>query len=106
MSEKKFTLKVFRGSPGKQYWERFHFELSPGMNVISALMQIRRRPLNAEGKKTTPVVWEDGCLEEVCGSCSMLIDGIPRQACSCVIEREIQRTGSRELTLAPMTNFP
>ncbi len=28
------------------------------MNVISALMEIRRNPVNAEGKKTTPVNWE------------------------------------------------
>ena len=32
----------------------------------------------SEGEKTTPVAWEQGCLEEVCGSCSMLVNGKPR----------------------------
>ena len=51
------------------------------MNVISALMEIQRNPVNAKGEKTTPVVWESNCLEEVCGACSMVINGKPRQAC-------------------------
>ena len=45
------------------------------MNVISALMEIHRNPVNADGKKTTPVNWEMSCLEEVCGACSMVING-------------------------------
>ncbi len=102
----KFRLKILRGRPGHQYWETFEFELTASANVISALQDIRRNPINIKGEKTTPVVWQDGCLEEVCGSCSMLINGYPRQSCSCVIRREIERTGDHEITLAPFTKFP
>ena len=45
------------------------------MNVISALMEIRRNPVNKKGEKTTPVTWDMNCLEEVCGACSMVING-------------------------------
>ena len=38
--------------------------------------QARRR---ATGKKTTPVVWDANCLEEVCGSCTMIINGRVRR---------------------------
>ena len=31
-------------------------------------MDIQKNPVNSKGEKTTPVVWEQGCLEEVCGS--------------------------------------
>lgn len=108
MSDKKntFILKVYRGSPGKQYWEEFELERKPSLNVISALMELQKDPINIKGERVTPVVWEQGCLEEVCGSCSMLINGIPRQACSCLIEPTIKETKSTTITLAPFTKFP
>jgi succinate dehydrogenase / fumarate reductase, iron-sulfur subunit len=102
----KFILKVYRGNPEKQYWEEFELDYIHMSNVISSLMEIQRHPVNIKGEKVTPVVWESGCLEEVCGSCSMLINGRPRQACTAIIEQIISKTGSRVITLAPMTKFP
>ena len=64
------------------YWEKFELNYRPNMNVISALMEIRRNPVNSDGKETTPVNWDMGCLEEVCGACSMVINGRPRQSCT------------------------
>lgn len=101
-----YTLKIYRGSPGHQYWEEFELELIPSANVISALMEIRKNPVNKKGEKVAPVAWEDGCLEEVCGSCSMLINGYPRQACTALIEPIIEQTGNTTITLAPFTKFP
>ncbi len=101
-----FILKVYRGSPGHQYFEEFELERRPSLNVISALMEIQKNPVNRLGEATTAVVWESGCLEEVCGSCSMLINGFPRQACTALIERLIEKTGSTVITLAPFTKFP
>lgn len=100
------TLKIFRGTTGYQYWEEFALPRRPGLNVISALMDIQKNPVNSKGEKTTPVVWEQGCLEEVCGSCSMLVNGRPRQACAALIENIIKETGSTTVTLAPFTKFP
>lgn len=104
--KKKYILKIYRGNPGHQYWEEFELELVPSSNVISGLMEIQKNPINKEGKKVEPVVWEQGCLEEVCGSCSMLINGRPRQACTALIEPIIQETGNSTITLAPFTKFP
>lgn len=101
-----YILRVFRGHPGHQYWEEFELPLIPSANVISALMQIQQRPVNKSGEKVTPVVWESGCLEEVCGSCSMLINGYPRQACTALIESIIKATGDSTIRLAPLTKFP
>lgn len=101
-----FTLKVLRGSPGNQYWEEFDLQRSSLANVISSLMEIQKNPVNSKGEKVAPVVWEQGCLEEVCGSCSMLINGKPRQACTALIEVIIKETGSTTITLAPFTKFP
>lgn len=71
------------------------------MNVISALMEIRRNPVNAKGEKTTPVFWEMGCLEEVCGACSMVINGTPQQSCTALVDQLEQ-----PIKLEPMTTFP
>jgi len=101
-----FILKVYRGNPGNQYWEEFELEMYPSINVISALMDIQKNPVNRKGEKVAPVVWEMGCLEEVCGSCSMLINSKPRQGCTALIEFIIRDTGSRTVTLAPLTKFP
>ena len=99
-----FRLKIYRGEPGKQYWEEFELLETP--NVISALMEIQKRPINQKGEKVSPVTWEQGCLEEVCGSCSMLINGRPRQACTAMIAPLLEGTKSRVITLAPFTKFP
>lgn len=104
--EKTYILKIFRGQPGYQYWEEFELQMTPFANVISALMEIRKNPINRKGEKVTPVVWEDGCLEEVCGSCSMLINSKPRQSCTALIETLLKDTDSNVITLAPFTKFP
>src|SRR5574338_631459 len=101
-----YILKIYRGHPGHQYWEEFELAVVPLANVISSLMEIQKNPINRKGEKVEPVVWEAGCLEEVCGSCSMLINGKPRQACSAIIDRLIQESGSATITLAPFTKFP
>lgn len=101
-----FILRIYRGNPGKQYWEEFELELVPFANVISSLMKIQEFPVNRKGEKVAPVVWEQGCLEEVCGSCSMLINGKPRQACTALIEPIIRSTKSSLISLAPLTKFP
>ena len=64
-------------------------------------MEIQRNPVNAEGEKTAPVCWESNCLEEVCGACSMVINGKPRQACTALIDKLEQ-----PIRLEPMTHVP
>lgn len=104
--EKTFTLKVYRGIAHQQYWEEFELQLKPFFNITSALMQIQKCPINKKGEKVTPIAWEQGCLEEVCGSCSMLINGRPRQGCTALAHQLLQATGSSCITVAPLTKFP
>ncbi len=97
----KILLRIKRGTPGAQFWESFAVEVDRGANVISCLMKIQQNPVTAEGKKTTPVVWDSNCLEEVCGACSMVINGRVRQACSALVSKL-----SQPISLEPMTKFP
>lgn len=103
---KTFILKIYRGEAENQFFEEFELTRRQGANVITALMDIQKNPVNRQGEKVTPVAWEAGCLEEVCGSCSMLVNGRPRQACTTLIEDVIEQTKSETITLAPFTKFP
>jgi succinate dehydrogenase / fumarate reductase iron-sulfur subunit len=103
---KSFTLQILRGTEGNQFLEEFELELTPLMNVITALMEIQKRPINKKGELSTPVVWEQACLEEVCGSCSMLINGVPRQSCTAMIQPILEESGTDVIHLAPFDCYP
>ncbi len=89
-----------------QYTETFEIPYRQNLNVISALMDIRKNPVTKEGKQTTPPVWDMNCLEQVCGICTMVIDGKVRQSCSALIDDLLVASGSNAITLEPMTKFP
>ncbi|MGF9714685.1 succinate dehydrogenase iron-sulfur subunit [Paenibacillus naphthalenovorans] len=97
----KFIITRQDSPESAPYTEEFEIPYRPNMNVISALMEVQRNPVNAKGEKTTPVCWESNCLEEVCGACSMVINGKPRQACTALVDKLEQ-----PIRIAPMTTFP
>ncbi len=84
-------------------WESFSVEWLPRMSVNGCLEQIRRTPQTSNGKAVSPVAWEAACLEEVCGSCTMLVNGRVRQACSTLVESFPK---DEEIVLEPLTKFP
>ncbi|MEM0983881.1 MAG: succinate dehydrogenase iron-sulfur subunit [Planctomycetota bacterium] len=99
-------IKRCDGPNKPSYWQEFSINIkAPGENVISALRQVAANPVTIKGEKTTPVVWDSGCLEEVCGSCTMLINGRVRQSCSCLLDEYAPRDGDL-MSLEPMSKFP
>lgn len=104
----KFKLKIQRraneGSP--EYWETFELPYRRNLNVISVLMDIRKNPVTADGNATTPPVWDMSCLEQVCGICTMVIDGRVRQSCSALIDDLLLESRGDTITLQPMSKFP
>src|SRR5262249_1067468 len=85
----------------RAYWEEFELFWKPGMNITSSLMDIAANPVTRDGKKTTPITYDSNCLEEICGSCAMLINGRARMACSALVEKLEQ-----PIRLEPFTKFP
>ncbi len=100
------TVRVRRqDGPGKPpYTQTFAVPYQPDMNVISLLQEIAAHPVTVEGRHTTPVVWDCNCLEEVCGACSMLVNGRVRQACSTLVDELLEQ--GPVIDLKPMTKFP
>ncbi len=103
MAEKTVRLKIRRQSnPDAQpYWEEFELPWKRGMNVNSAMMEIAVNPVTRAGKPTTPITYDSNCLEEVCGSCAMLINGRARMACSALVDKLEQ-----PIRLEPFSKFP
>src|SRR5437868_10530811 len=85
----------------KSYWEEFELLYKPGRNVTSALMEIARNPVTRNGNPTTPITYDSNCLEEVCGSCAMLINGKARMACSALVDNL-----QKPIKLEPLSKFP
>jgi len=103
VADRTSILRIKRqdGPNASSYWEEFELPYKQNHNVISMLMEIRRSPVTRQGKRTTAPVFDANCLEEVCGSCTMVIGGRVRQACSALAEGL-----PNPVTIEPMTKFP
>ncbi|MFM1904910.1 MAG: Fumarate reductase iron-sulfur subunit [Planctomycetota bacterium] len=92
-------------SGGESYWERFEVPYEPNLNVISVLQKIAAQARTQDGRPVPPVAWDCCCLEEVCGSCTMLINGRTRMACSALVDKLLADEPG-EIELRPMSKFP
>ena len=81
--------------------EKFEIPYRPNMNITSLLGEIAMNPTTVSGVETTPIAYDANCLEEICGSCAMLINGKARMACSALVDKLEQ-----PITLAPLSKFP
>jgi succinate dehydrogenase / fumarate reductase iron-sulfur subunit len=100
---KQVIVRVKRQAGPKQpaQWEEFVLPWRPSMNVIICLRDIAENPVTRDGKRSSPVSYDSNCLEEVCGSCAMVINGKVRMACSALVDQLEQ-----PIRIEPMTKFP
>jgi succinate dehydrogenase / fumarate reductase iron-sulfur subunit len=89
------------GPDAAPYWQSFRIPWAPQHNVLSVLMEIRRNPVTTDGHRVPAPVWEASCLEEVCGACTMIVNGKVRQGCTALVDHLTQ-----PITLEPATKFP
>lgn len=103
----KISVRVLRqDGPGQPaYWEVHQVAYEENMNVISILQKMAAQATTVDGRQVSPVAWDCACLEEVCGSCSMLINGRVRQSCSALVDRLLEENPS-QIELRPMSKFP
>lgn len=103
MNDKNIFLKIKRqdNPDSPSYWQEFSLPYKERSNIISCLQEIQRNPVTADHKEVNPVTWDANCLEEVCGSCTMLVNGRVRQACTALVDKLDQ-----PMVLEPMSKFP
>ena len=97
----RFIIRRQSTPHSEPFWEEFDLRWRPSMNVISGLMDIAMNPIDRTGKATTPIAYDSNCLEEVCGSCAMLINGKAAMACSSLVDKLEQ-----PVRLEPLSGFP
>ncbi|MEI7781534.1 MAG: succinate dehydrogenase iron-sulfur subunit [Planctomycetota bacterium] len=100
-------VRVLRqDAPGQEsYWERHAVPYEANMNVISVLQRIAALARAEDGRQVPPVAWDCNCLEEVCGSCTMLVNGRTRMACTALVDKLLDEN-PEEIELRPMSKFP
>ena len=102
-----FEVRVLRQDAPEQssYWQRFRVPYEKDMNVISVLQRIAAMATTIDDQHVAPVAWDCNCLEEVCGACTMVINGKVRQACSALVDRLLE-DNPEEIELRPASKFP
>jgi succinate dehydrogenase / fumarate reductase iron-sulfur subunit len=102
-SSRRVEVRVRRqDGPGlAPYWQRFSLAVRPGANVVSLLMDLREHCVTSDGERVDPVAFEHNCMEEVCGACAMLVNGVPRPACSALVADL-----KAPIRLEPLPKFP
>jgi succinate dehydrogenase / fumarate reductase iron-sulfur subunit len=97
----KFKIKRQITPDSEAYWEEYEVPWKASLNIVTLLMAQHTEPKTVEGKESTPVSYDANCLEEVCGSCTMIINGKVRQACTALVDQLEQ-----PIAIEPMTKFP
>ena len=107
-SARTFTVKVQRqAAPGAPVrTERFAIPYRRNMNITSVLGEIALNPTTTDGHESTAIAYDANCLEEICGSCAMRINGKAMMACSALVDKLLGPDGKGEITLAPLSKFP
>jgi succinate dehydrogenase / fumarate reductase, iron-sulfur subunit len=103
MAQKSIRVRVKRQNDpqSKPVWEEFEIPYRKNMNITSVMMEIAADPITRDGKTTTPITYDANCLEEICGSCAMRINGRTRMACSALVDQLEQ-----PIVLEPFGKFP
>lgn len=108
MSKNKVRLKIRRqdgpDKPNTRRWDVFEVPRLPRMSVVDALRYIQAEPVTVDGNRVAPVSWDCSCLEETCGACTMLIQGVAQQACGVLLD-DIAPKG-KLVVIEPLSKFP
>ena len=97
-TKKKVRLKVLRSNRGSgktRAYEQFEVPYEPGMTVLSAL-------LYAKEMLDHSIAVRYSCRMACCGSCGMVINGVPKLACY----TQLTECPNFEVTVAPLDHYP
>ena len=92
------TFRILRYRPevdDAPHWEEFESACMHDTSVLDALNDIRDR-------LAPDLSYRSSCRMAICGSCAMVIDGVPRLACKTFV-RDLP---DGPITVEPLDNFP
>lgn len=102
-------IKILRQADpfSESYWETFTADV-PGEASVAALIDhinYNDDIADENGRPTTRIGWECSCLQGVCGSCAMVINGVPSLACETFVKDLLKGRGDT-ITIRPLRKFP
>ena len=86
------------------YWESFDYD-GPAENSVAGMLDYLNYHddiYNDRGERTRRIGWECSCLQGVCGSCAMVINGVPALACETLV-RDLKKD---TIEIRPLRKFP
>ena len=102
----KLNIKRFEPSTRESKWQAFQLVAEGNDTVADLLRRLNEEEVLAdiEGKAAPPIDWECGCMQKKCGGCAMVINGIPKIACSAFVKDLCRKTA--EIKVEPLSKFP
>ncbi len=102
------NLKIRRqeSAQTQPYFQTFRYDGLVEVTVADAIEQLNSREfiIDIDGRLAARIQWECGCLQKKCGACAMVIEGLPRLACSVFVSD--LTTEKDTVTIEPMSKFP
>ncbi len=90
----------------KPYWENFSLEFNKNDTLLALLIKIENDPKTSSGKETTPIHHEYNCKEEICGTCTVRINGKPTMSCSTLVINLPVSSMEKPIIIEPLEKFP
>ena len=86
------------------FWESFDYDGPRETSVAGMLDHLNFNDdiVTDAGQKTRRIAWECSCLQGACGSCAMVINGMPALAC----DTFLRDLAGDEIVLQPLSKFP
>ncbi len=91
-------VKRYDPESGKTWWQEYKVPTYKGMTVLDALLWIKEH-------LDPTLSLRYSCRMGVCGSCGMVINGVPRLACQTQIAAIVSESNP-VVTVEPLYNFP
>jgi len=103
---KSVLVKVLRTHPkkGNQFWQSFEYDGELDVPISAVLDEInsREKMIDTNLDVATPILWECSQSATPCGTCAMVINHVPRLACSTILS-DVLING--EVEIRPLTKF-
>lgn len=102
----RLEIKRYNSEKREHFWQSFVVEGSENDTVADLLRKLNQQApiLDASGAATPQIDWECGCMQKKCGGCAMVINGIPKLACSAFVKDICKK--DKEIKLEPLSKFP
>jgi len=97
METLKVIIKTFED--GQDVVREFEYTGELNIPVTALLDEINYR-------YDTKIHYSSSCLQELCGSCAMLINGWPKLACKTFLNELVMTKHFHRITIEPLTKFP